>query len=56
MNDLIERIRDMCSFYPSTIKYMDQNKDWVDLRQDDTESFSDMIFSAEAVSHRENLH
>ena len=35
---------------------MDQDKDWVDLRRDDTESFSDMIFSAEAVSHRENLH
>ena len=30
---------------------MDQDKDCVDLRRDDTESFSDMILSAEAVSH-----
>ncbi len=46
MDGLIQRINEKCSFFPSTIKYMDRDKD---LTGEDTEFFSDMILSAEAV-------
>ena len=35
IEDLVQRINEMCSFFSSTIKYVDRDKDWVDLRHED---------------------
>ena len=43
MDGLVERIHDVCSFYPLILKCMDYVKDWVDLKRDDTESSPDMF-------------
>jgi hypothetical protein len=35
IEDLVQRINEMCSFFSSNIKYVDRDKDWVDLRHED---------------------
>jgi hypothetical protein len=43
-------INEICDFVQAvTIKYMDRDNDWVDLRREDSESFSDMVLCAQAV-------
>ena len=56
IDGLIQRINEICDFVPAAIKYMDRENDWVDLRREDSESFSDMVLCAQAVPHRENLY
>ena len=56
MEGLIQHIKEKCIFLASTIKYLDSDKDWIDLSSEDSDSFVDMIESAEAVSERENLY
>ena len=56
IDGLIQRINEICDFVPTAIKYMDRENDWVDLRREDSESFSDMVLCAQAVPHGENFY
>ena len=55
IDGLIQRVHEICDFVPTNIKYMDSENDWVDLRREDSDSFSDMVLCAQPVLHRENL-
>ena len=53
---LWQQLKEKCnSANISNIKYMDHDKDWIDLRYSDFESFVDMVESAEVVQHREDI-
>ena len=53
---LWQQLKEKCSSANiSNIKYMDHDKDWIDLRYSDFESFVDMVESAEVVQHREDI-
>ena len=53
---LWQQLKEKCnSANISNIKYMDHDKDWIDPRYSDFESFVDMVESAEVVQHREHI-
>ena len=56
--DLLNKhLQEKCKFSNNVlnIKYMDSDKDWIDLRCSDFESFVDMVESAEIVPDREDI-
>lgn len=53
---LIQQLKDKCKITDiSNIKYMDHDRDWIDLRCYDFESFVDMVESAEVIADREDI-
>ena len=53
---LIQQLKDKCHFSNIlNVKYMDRDKDWIDLRCSDFESFVDLVESAEVVPDRQDI-
>ena len=55
---LVKQLHEKCDISPTDllrIKYMDSDKDWIDLRCDDFDSLVDMIETVETVSDREGV-
>ena len=53
---LWQQLKEKCnSANISNIQYMDHDKDWINLRYSDFESFVDVVESAEVVRHREGI-
>ena len=54
---LVKYLHEKCDISPTEllrIRYMDSDKDWIDLRCDDFDSLVDMIETAEPIPNRED--
>lgn len=53
---LVERLQQKCGGFPCMkMKYLDRSLDWIDLSQEDMDSFIDMVETAQVVPERDNI-